>query len=119
MKKFFIAAIAYLAPLAAKAQDLGGTLLDNTAVKSGGYKNTPIEQLVGNTIKIALDMIGVVFLVLIVYGGYLWMIARGDEGKVEKAKETLINSSIGLIITIAAYGITFFIVNQITASALK
>jgi len=70
-------------------------------------------------IKVALDLLGVVFLVLIVYGGYIWMIARGDEAKVEKAKNTMINAIIGLAITLAAYAITFYIVDRITQSALK
>jgi hypothetical protein len=119
MKKLFAATIAFFMPIVAKAQDLGGGLLTNVAVKNAGYKTTPIEQMVGSIIRIALDMIGVVFLVLIVYGGYVWMIARGDEAMVEKAKDTIINSTIGLAITLAAYGITYYVVNRLTESALK
>ncbi len=119
MKKLFAATAALFMPFAAKAQDLGSGLLTNTAVKNAGYKNTPLELLIGGVVKIALDMIGVVFLVLIVYGGYIWMIARGDEAKVEKAKDTIINSTIGLAITLAAYGITYYVVNRLTESALK
>jgi len=119
MRSIFAIIGSIFLPLAAKAQDLGGTLLSQTATSNAGYTNTPIEQMVGNVIKIALDMLGVVFLVLIVYGGYIWMIARGDEAKVEKAKETIINSIIGLAITLAAYGITYYVVNRLTESAIK
>jgi len=119
MKKIFATLGAIFLPLVAKAQDLGGTLLSQAGTTNAGYKDVPIEVMVGNIIKIALDMLGVVFLVLIVYGGYIWMIARGDEAMVEKAKDTITRAAIGLIITLAAYGITFYIVDRITQSALK
>ena len=49
---------------------------------------------------------GVVFLILMIYGGYLWMLARGNEQEVEKAKNIIQNALIGLVIVLAAYAIT-------------
>ena len=118
MKKIFPIIAAAFLPLVAKAQDLGGTLLDKTATTTAGYSKLQIEQVVGNIIYIALSVLGLIFLVLIVYGGYIWMIARGDEAKVEKAKDTMTNSMIGLVIVLGAYAITYFVVNQLTAGTL-
>jgi RsiW-degrading membrane proteinase PrsW (M82 family) len=73
--------------------------------------------MIGTVIKAALGMVGVVFLVLMVYAGYLWMIARGDEGKVEKAKDTIINCIIGIVIVVAAYAITNYVVSQLSNSS--
>jgi len=47
-----------------------------------------------------------------VYAGYIWMIARGDEAKVEKAKDTIVNCIIGVVIVVGAYAITSFIITQ-------
>ena len=114
------ALIAFITPLAARAQDLGSGLLKDTAEKTAGYRGgVEIEQVVGTVISIMLSIIGVVFLVLIVYGGYIWMIARGDESKVEKAKDTISRSIIGLIIVLAAYAITYYVVAALTQSALR
>lgn len=68
-----------------------------------------IEEIIGNIIQAALIMIGTIFLVLIVYGGYLWMTARGNQEQVKKAKDIVIQASIGLVLVLAAWAITFFI----------
>jgi hypothetical protein len=43
------------------------------------------------------------------------MTARGDEGKVEKAVDIIRASIIGLIITLSAYAITFFVTSRLGA----
>jgi len=119
MKKVFSAITALLLPLAVKAQDLGGGLLDSAAGSKGaGYRKMQIEQIVGNVISIVLGIVGVVFLVLTIYGGYMWMTAGGDEGKVEKARDTMTRAIIGLIIVLAAYALTYFVVSQLVVSTL-
>jgi hypothetical protein len=119
MKKIIAAASALFLPLVAKAQDLGGTLLNQAAVTNGGYQTTPLETVLGTVISAFLGLLGVIFLVLIIYGGYVWLIARGDESKVEKAKNTIINSTIGLAIVLGAYAITYYILTAILSATIK
>jgi len=45
-----------------------------------------------------------------VYAGYLWMTARGESDQVDKAKKIIVQSIIGLVITVGAYSITAFVV---------
>jgi hypothetical protein len=107
-------------PLTAFAQDLGRGMLDTAAGSKGaGYRETEIESIIGTVISAVLALLGVIFLALIVYGGYMWLIARGDEGKVETAKDTISRAVIGLVIVLGAYAITYFIVNNLTMSTLK
>lgn len=75
------------------------------------------EVVVGQIIKGAIVMIGAVFGVLVVYGGYLWMIARGNEEYIKKAKNILERAAIGLIIVMGAYAITAFIVERVIGAA--
>jgi len=63
-------------------------------------------------IGFVLSFIGVLFLILTIYGGINWMTAGGNEQKVEKAKTIIINAIIGLLIVLSAYTITSFIGNQ-------
>jgi len=119
MKKPFIAISAFLLPFAAAAQDLGQTDLYKAGVTTGGYQVTPLESVISTVITAFLGLLGVIFLVLIVYGGYIWLIARGDEAKVEKAKNTIINSIIGLIIVLAAYAISYFVIDKLITGAVK
>ena len=64
-------------------------------------------------ISFILSLVGVIFLVLMIYGGITWMTASGNDKQVEKAKGTISRAAIGLIIVILAYAITFFVVNRI------
>jgi len=68
----------------------------------------------GKIIQVALSLVGVIFLVLTVYGGIVWMKARdlGDK-EIEKARAIIKNAVVGLIITIAAYAITAFVVSSL------
>ena len=61
----------------------------------------------------ALRLVGVIFLILMVYGGITWMTASGNDKSVEKAKGTISRAAIGLIIVILAYAITLFVINRL------
>lgn len=88
----------------------------NTAGGEAGYDPTKqdIDPIIARIIKIWLSAFGIVFLVLIIYGGFTWMTAGGSEEKIIKAKQIIINSSIGLLIVMMAYAITWFIVYQLS-----
>jgi amino acid transporter len=103
---------AVLLPLRAKATDLGGGLLQQTGAKAK-MSDAPIETVVGTVINAFLSVLGVLFLAYLVYGGYIWMTSAGDETKVKKATDIIRNSIIGLIIVVAAYAITFFVLSRV------
>jgi hypothetical protein len=54
--------------------------------------------------------VGIIFLFLLIYGGIFWMTARGNESQVEKAKNIITNSLVGLIIVLLAYAISVFVI---------
>jgi len=72
-----------------------------------------IEQRISSIIAIFLSLLGVIFFILMIYGGYNWMTAAGDEKKVEKAKDTIRNALIGLVIVIAAYAISVLVITRL------
>jgi TRAP-type C4-dicarboxylate transport system permease small subunit len=61
-------------------------------------------------------LVGVIFLILMVYGGYIWMIARGNDELISKAKDTIRSAIIGIIIVVGAYAITSYLVNAFTSN---
>ncbi|MEI7620713.1 MAG: hypothetical protein WCJ57_04065 [Candidatus Falkowbacteria bacterium] len=71
------------------------------------------EQIISTAITSILSLLGVVFVGLIVYAGIIWMIARGDEKQVTKAKDIIRESLIGLIIVLGAYAISYFVINAL------
>jgi len=82
--------------------------------QTGEGQSLPVT--IGRLINQALALLGIIIVVLMVYGGFLWMTAGGNTAQVDKAKQILINATIGLIITMAAYSIAYFVVNAITTA---
>lgn len=87
---------------------------------SGSYgvaQPKTLPQVIGGVINIILSLLGVIFLVLTIYGGYIWMIARGDDKEAERAKDIITNAVIGLILVLAAYAISFFVFSKLIAAS--
>jgi len=81
----------------------------DTAKVEGDNPAISIPTVAGGIIKIFLSILSIIFIALMLYGGYLWMTARGNQEQVTKAKELITSAVIGLIIVIAAYAITYFV----------
>lgn len=77
--------------------------------KSGFSETTSVADVLSMVIKAFLGLLGIIFVILIILGGYNWMTAAGEEEKVNKAKDTLKRAIIGLIIVVSAYAITYFV----------
>jgi len=77
------------------------------------YTQRTLPQIVGGVIQTFLMLLGIIFLAYTVYAGYLWMVARGNEEQLTKAKAVIRSSVIGLIIILGAYAITAFVISQI------
>ena len=83
---------------------------------AAGYKSTELVAFWIKFINSLIALVGIVFLILIIYGGFLWMTARGNDQQIEKAKKLLIAAIIGLMIVIAARLIVEFIILYIGES---
>lgn len=66
---------------------------------------TSMSAIAGNIVSTVLGLLGVIFVILVIYAGILWMTAGGEESKVEKAQGILKNAIIGLIVTVSVYAI--------------
>ena len=80
-----------------------------TAEAAGFGEPKGIGEIAGAIIGTFLSLLGIIFVCLIIYGGFLWMTSGGNEVKVMKAKEVLAQAVIGLVIIMSAYAITFFV----------
>lgn len=71
-----------------------------------------LQTLIGRIVGSVLSLIGLLFFVLTVYGGFLWMTAHGHEDIIEKGKNTIIQAIIGMVIVFSAYAITRFVLGS-------
>lgn len=109
---FLVIIFSAITPLSVFAQgnlNQADDNLQNVQKGIGGNVPSDISVVVGNIIKTVLSLVGIIFLILTVYAGYLWMTARGEDEQVSKAKEIIKSSITGLFVVVSAYAITVFI----------
>lgn len=111
---FFLAIFFPISSASAAPADQPPTFFDanliNEMAANAGYNTqnvrpTTLATVLGTLVFGLLSFLGVVFTTLIVYGGYRWLTARGNEQNVTDAKAVIRNAITGLAVTIAAYGI--------------
>jgi amino acid transporter len=71
------------------------------------------EELVISIINWTLGILALIAVILILIGGFRWMTAGGNEEKVESAKKTLYAAIIGLVIILAGWGISVYVINNL------
>lgn len=125
-QKFFIGIIALLfsaillAPAypPAQALNLKDAFSDSGPLGQAGERSgfdieqRSVEPIIGKVISVILSFLGVIFLILMIYGGYTWMTAMGNEEKVKKAQQLIQAAVLGLIVVVAAYAITIFVMDR-------
>ncbi len=94
--------------------------LNNTAKHAGvlpeNNENANFSLMVGNILRGLFGLLGTVFLVLVMYGGFIWMTASGNDESVNKAKKIITQATIGLFVMVLAYALTDFIFGTIISS---
>ncbi|MEK7631602.1 MAG: hypothetical protein AAB445_01880 [Patescibacteria group bacterium] len=98
--------LGLIAPLAASAltiENIGGSL---------GLGSADLKQTVVNIIQWFLGLLGLVAIVMILYGGFTWMTAGGNEDKVDTAKQIISAASVGLVIILISWAIVSFVIGS-------
>lgn len=108
-------------PMAVGAQGTTAPLdVGATGIGYGAYTGLSGQDLritIANIIRTAMGLLGIIAVLIILYGGFKWMTAAGSEDKVGEAKKIITAGIIGLIIIISAYAIASFVVsNLVTAT---
>lgn len=117
----FIFAFFSLSQVQAQIQDNALTGLNETANTVTAFKSQTSQTYgsdflatkAGQIIGVVLSFVGVLFFILMIYAGILWMTASGNEQQISTAKGLLINAAIGMIIVFSAYALTTFLGTQL------
>lgn len=65
--------------------------------------NAPIETFGASVIDYALGIMGTIGMILLIVAGFRLMMARGDSGKIDEAKEMIKLVLFGLMLAFMAY----------------
>ncbi len=76
-------------------------------------ETTDLRVTIVRIINIFLGFLGLIAVLIVLYAGYLWMTAGGDDEQIITAKKLLINGVIGFAIIASAFLITSFILSRL------
>jgi Zn-dependent protease with chaperone function len=95
----------------AQSEIVNGLQVINKA-EIGLTRADPRETAV-KIINVALGFLGIIAVIIVLYGGFMWMTAGGNEERITKAKQILTAGVIGLVIIIMAWAIARFVVETL------
>ena len=72
-----------------------------------------VNTIVRTIINVIVYIVGLLAVIMIIYGGVLYTTSAGDPGKVKKAKDTILYGIIGLVIAVLAFAIVNFILGAV------
>jgi len=90
---------------------------DALGYRTGSEPEDP-RLVAARIIKIALTFIGIIAVAIIIWAGFKWMTAGGNEEKVTEARKLITSAIIGLLIILAAWTITSWVIDKLTTEVL-
>lgn len=70
---------------------------------------TSVPLLIGRIIRALMGIVGSIALVVLIYGGFLWMTSVGNADRVNKAKDLLVWGALGVLVILSSYAIVNFL----------
>lgn len=99
-----------------------GLTNDDCSIKSpepdstGANLRQFIWTIVMNVVSMILGVVGYLAILMVIWGGYQYMMAQGDSGKLAKGKKTVTNAVVGLAVVMTASIISGAIADVISQS---
>lgn len=81
-----------------------------------GFSSQDLKDTIANIVRIIIGFLGILVIVAIIFGGFKMMVSRGDADEVGKGRQIVTAGAIGLIIVLAAYAISGFVINSLTGA---
>ncbi len=83
-----------------------------------GQGQGDVRLFLSGLVESALSAVGIIFFLAMLYGGYLWLTAAGEEEQITKAQGVVKAAFIGFLITLLAYALTKVIAGRISIAAM-
>jgi len=112
---FFSTSITAFAQTNALAPTTGGSGLIGSADDILGTGQGDARAFVTNILRWALTFLGLVCVIMIIYGGFLYITAAGEEDKAKKGRTIILYCVIGIAIIAASYAIVNTVLGGVTS----
>lgn len=112
---FALVGIGALVPVgnAAAANNVGGLSNGVNNAKTNDMANGDLSNIVSTVTNVFMWVVGVISVIMMIYGGFQYVTSSGDQTKVTKAKNTILYGVVGLAIAILAGAIVSFVINNV------
>jgi len=114
-----VAVPSFSAVPVAHAQDpniIWGNVDQNEIGNQIGLGSEDPRIIAANVVRVLLGFLGIIAVIIILFGGFKWMTAGGNDEKVGEARKLMTQGIIGLIIILAAWGIASFVVENLLSA---
>ncbi len=100
---------------AALSQSEADKVFGISAVQDSGLKlgAGDVRATAGRIINVALGFLGIIAVVIVLVGGFKYMVSGGSEEKTQEARNLIFAGVIGLAIILSAWAITQFVIRQL------
>ena len=78
-----------------------------------GFSSQDLVTTIENIVMIILGFLGIITILIVLWGGWTWMTSLGNEDKIEQAKKLISAGVVGLIVVLASYAIALFVLNSL------
>src|SRR3989344_1899338 len=114
MKKALTRAL-YLVPLFVVSRAHAQVSID-FPTNFAGFSSQDLKTTIQNIVRIILGFLGILTVIIILYGGFIWMTSFGEEDKIDQAKKLISAGVVGLVVVLATYAISSFVVNSLAGA---
>ncbi len=110
-------ALSVALPVYAQADSLNANDLGVGAIQSSiKLGSGDVRQTAAQIINVALGFLGIIAVVIVLLGGFKYMIAGGNEDKTAEARKLIVSGIIGLAIILSAWAITSFVISRLVTA---
>jgi cytochrome bd-type quinol oxidase subunit 2 len=109
LNRKLIAGAASIATLVVPAIASAAVTIENVG-GSLGLGSADLKQTVLNIITFVLGLLGLIAVIMILYGGFIWLTAGGNEDKVDSAKKIISAAAVGLVVILISWAIVNFVI---------
>ncbi|OGF25707.1 hypothetical protein A2303_06930 [Candidatus Falkowbacteria bacterium RIFOXYB2_FULL_47_14] len=102
---------------AALAQSEADNLLwggfESNVQETTGLGNEDPREIVAQVINILLGFLGIIAVLIIILGGFRWMLSGGDSERADESRRMIVSGILGILLILAAFAIAQFVLNSL------
>jgi hypothetical protein len=110
---YFLAVLMMMPVFALALPALAQVNIGSQHAQNIGLGNRDPKSIIVGVIQVILGFLGLLAVIIILIGGFKWMTSGGSDDKVAEARKLIVSGIIGLLIVLASWGISFWVIGII------